>query len=515
MTPVLITWIGVLALVGALSLLLTGQGRTRARQAFVILVSAFVVHSLIATTARGGRLARAEPVLESDRAELLLRFGSTMQVLEAKSALFALGSKKDLSDQRQQTFYKDARKILEESVGKSPDSAVLKMKLAVVLAESGQEQHKPEFKQVAKELASRSKPADSAAGKALLAIYQEGKVSPEEERTLERVLEKSLPPGWYRDATRLRLFETAGDTRRYEKLKAEIEDKSFRLMTNFLVVLAIAIVVSLIGIVVIIVQLFTLPRQFGDPEDQAGGASAVPWTAGTVYVVFVFWMATQVLIGGFTQEFIKSYKLLASGALVAAISTAALYLISNGPGVLYAYLLAFRPYGLGLFQAIRLRSRSGSLGPIRLTLAGIGTWCAAVPIVIFAYLLASRFLGAQGSSNPIIALVLEAARSSNVLATVLFYVTLGVLAPFVEETLFRGFLYRTLRKNLGVGTSLFASAALFAAVHMDAGAVVPLFCLGWLFGFVYERTRSLLPALIAHGLWNSGTFTLVLMIFGT
>jgi len=263
-----------------------------------------------------------------------------------------------------------------------------------------------------------------------------------------------------------------------------------------------------------VVQLFTLSRRLGDRADEKGGENAVPWGLQTVYAVFAFWLATQFLVGGFSPAAVKSLNLLNSGAFTAALSTALLYLVSNGPGVLYVYLLACRPYSLRLKDAVRLRLRSGSLGPVRLVLAGVVTWCSAVPIVVVAYLIASKLLGSQGSSNPIITLVLDAARSSDFMATVLFYTTLGVLAPFVEETLFRGFLYRSLRKYVGVGTSIFASGALFAAVHMDAGAVVPLMALGCLFAFVFERTKSLVPCMIAHGMWNSGTFTLVLLIFG-
>jgi uncharacterized protein len=129
-------------------------------------------------------------------------------------------------------------------------------------------------------------------------------------------------------------------------------------------------------------------------------------------------------------------------------------------------------------------------------------------------LIAMKFMNSQGSSNPVIALVMEAARSADVPSILMFYFTLGVLAPICEETLFRGFLYTSLRRYWGALPSLLLTAFLFAGVHMDAGGFLPLFGLGFLFGFVVERTKSTLSSMVAHGLWNSGTFTLVLLLFG-
>ncbi len=510
-------WISALAAVGVLCLVLKNQGRLRARQTFVILVSLFVVHSLVYTSGKEGKLSRSQPVLETDRAEVLLRFDRAMIAVESWMTGTigpSGGDTPQFSALKQKEFHSEAKKVLEESIEKKPDASVLKVKLAIILGDAGRPQYKSEFERVARELASDDEVADSALGKALLATYLGKSVSSSEARTFAELFQRKLDPGWYRDTVLLRLYKVSADSTKYELLKKQFAERGLQLFWNVLIILCVGGLAILVGVVTIVVQLFTLPRRLGDPEDEAGGKNAVPWSLSTVYAVFLFWLATQFLIGGMSPGVIKSFNLLDSGALMAAACTALLYVVSNGPGVLYVHLLACRPYQLGFFETIRLTTRAGSLGPVRLVLSGIFTWCSAVPIVIVAYLLAFKFLGSQGSSNPIISLVLDAARSSNLMATVLFYATLGVLAPFVEETLFRGFLYRSLRKYAGVGTSVFASGALFAAVHMDAGAIVPLMCLGCLFAFVFERTKSLLPAMIAHGMWNSGTFTLVLLMFG-
>jgi membrane protease YdiL (CAAX protease family) len=82
------------------------------------------------------------------------------------------------------------------------------------------------------------------------------------------------------------------------------------------------------------------------------------------------------------------------------------------------------------------------------------------------------------------------------------FVALTVLAaPIVEELLFRGLLYRSLRSSTGVLPSLLLSSLVFAVGHPQA-AVVPVFCLGACAALALERSRSLLAAVLVHALYN-------------
>jgi membrane protease YdiL (CAAX protease family) len=75
----------------------------------------------------------------------------------------------------------------------------------------------------------------------------------------------------------------------------------------------------------------------------------------------------------------------------------------------------------------------------------------------------------------------------------------SVWAPIVEEILFRGLLYGTLRTRLPMWPSAIASAAIFTVPHGYALAgSASVFASGLLWAIAYERTRSLLPGLIAH-----------------
>jgi uncharacterized protein len=110
--------------------------------------------------------------------------------------------------------------------------------------------------------------------------------------------------------------------------------------------------------------------------------------------------------------------------------------------------------------------------------------------------------------------VIGTAGSENLPAIIIFYLMLGVLAPFCEEIMFRGFLYGALRAKLGSRLATVASAALFALLHFDRGGLLMLFAIGLVLAAVYERTRALVPAMVAHALWNCGSFTFALIMFG-
>ena len=76
-------------------------------------------------------------------------------------------------------------------------------------------------------------------------------------------------------------------------------------------------------------------------------------------------------------------------------------------------------------------------------------------------------------------------------------------APVVEEILFRGLLYATLRTRIGVAESALLSAIVFTLPHgySIAGSASVLVS-GLLWAVAYERTRSLLPGLFAHAVNN-------------
>jgi ABC-2 type transport system permease protein len=77
-----------------------------------------------------------------------------------------------------------------------------------------------------------------------------------------------------------------------------------------------------------------------------------------------------------------------------------------------------------------------------------------------------------------------------------------IAAPLCEEFIFRGLVYRGLRRSLHPALAIVASAALFAQVH-PAVSVIPVFGLGLVAAFCFERTGLLLAPIIAHMTYNA------------
>jgi ABC-2 type transport system permease protein len=75
-------------------------------------------------------------------------------------------------------------------------------------------------------------------------------------------------------------------------------------------------------------------------------------------------------------------------------------------------------------------------------------------------------------------------------------------APVFEEFIFRGLIFGGLRRTLGPGASVLASAAIFALVHPPF-SVLPVLGLGVAAALVYDRARLLIGPIAAHAVYNA------------
>lgn len=85
----------------------------------------------------------------------------------------------------------------------------------------------------------------------------------------------------------------------------------------------------------------------------------------------------------------------------------------------------------------------------------------------------------------------------------LVFIVTVVLAPIAEELLFRGLLYRYLRRKVPIIVAVLISAAVFGILHI---VFPPLFVMGIVFALVSEKYDSLYPSMFLHAINNSIVF---------
>lgn len=87
------------------------------------------------------------------------------------------------------------------------------------------------------------------------------------------------------------------------------------------------------------------------------------------------------------------------------------------------------------------------------------------------------------------------------------YFMLCLLAPFVEEVVFRGAILRALLGSIKNRWACIAiSAAVFALVHANPAQMPHALLMGILLGWLYCRTGSILPGVAVHWVNNTVTF---------
>jgi len=135
-----------------------------------------------------------------------------------------------------------------------------------------------------------------------------------------------------------------------------------------------------------------------------------------------------------------------------------------------------------------------------------------VAAMLFTFVLISLQQRLTGSPPPSNNAVLDVLGTSSVWVIVGMVSLATIWAPIVEETLFRGGLYRHFRSRLGVFGAGLLTAVLFASLHSYGPLVLsPLVALGFTFAMIRQWRGSLIASMTAHCLHNATAMTLMLL----
>lgn len=219
----------------------------------------------------------------------------------------------------------------------------------------------------------------------------------------------------------------------------------------------------------------------------------VPWRVWEVLVILALFSASQILAGLALHPLVGGGEeprlvLLLPG--VVAISHAAGWLLALG-------LVKWR-YRLGFASALKFHRYPPRL-LVRIAAAAVGIYIAAL-------LPALAFPPPPDHTN----LFLEIFKAGG--PTLLLLLVIAVLlAPFLEEVLFRGLLFPALRRRFQFWPAAVATSVMFTGLHFTQTgtywpAVEGIFICGMALAWLRERTQCLWPSIAFHMGFNSTPF---------
>ncbi len=83
------------------------------------------------------------------------------------------------------------------------------------------------------------------------------------------------------------------------------------------------------------------------------------------------------------------------------------------------------------------------------------------------------------------------------------FLKVAVIAPIIEESIFRGMILQGFRRNYNSFVAVFMSALLFALFHLNPWQFPATFVLGLLLGWLVVRTDSIFLSILGHSINNA------------
>lgn len=88
------------------------------------------------------------------------------------------------------------------------------------------------------------------------------------------------------------------------------------------------------------------------------------------------------------------------------------------------------------------------------------------------------------------------------------YLTVGIIAPFLEEWLFRGIILAALLRRYEPRKAIIWSAVIFGIAHLNPWQFIAAFIIGCAMGWLFWRTRSIWIGIFMHWANNTAGFLL-------
>jgi len=243
----------------------------------------------------------------------------------------------------------------------------------------------------------------------------------------------------------------------------------------------------LIAAVVFFTRANRVAEEVNETEHQQ--APGVPWGIGAALIA----ISLTYLLSGIIAPLLADVLRIHAGSAQLVLQVLATLFSAIIVLGLFLLLLGHKPWEWEYF-GWRSPSRHRGAG------YGILLLLMSLPFVLGLTYLSERLFGAHDSVNPLIPELLTARTPLLMIFLVLAAV---IMAPLVEETLFRGLLFRAANARMPFWVAAIGTGLLFGAVHGELVALLPISLLGAVFAFLTRRTGSLLASATAHAGFNA------------
>lgn len=375
------------------------------------------------------------------------------------------------------------------------DDPLSKLRLAILLGESGLADEA-----IAEANGWQDQGESTVLFKQLIvAAYGSQPLSNVQEAELQAALAEEVPSGWFYNQLSARLARRGGD----HALLATVEQQSAGKADQVQQGIRPLIVTELICLMIGSVMLLGIVRLQGQRMDilrvHLPGVPP-PWSGR---------IAVAVILRGGALGVVTTLGFLSVPSLDQALLSAFVIPLANIPLLVLAYVHLLKPAGLSFWDGFGLRIKSANQGQLAWIIVAViaaGLWGEWVLGRAAEILNLSNHWTEWFDPN------LVWASLPKLTVSLLEYV---IFAPIFEEIAFRGLLYATLRRRLAFFPAAIVSTSIFALAHgYSLIGFISVFWSGFLWAWIYERTGSLIPGMVAHAMNNLLVCLTVMALLG-
>ncbi|MBQ7906946.1 MAG: CPBP family intramembrane metalloprotease [Clostridia bacterium] len=166
--------------------------------------------------------------------------------------------------------------------------------------------------------------------------------------------------------------------------------------------------------------------------------------------------------------------------------------------VIFIFAIYYRFRGTGLFSQASLVKAKPAIIISSITLGAASLFVVNYILSLLSLVLPSEWYDALAE------LPMGNFQENQVVA----FLSVALLAPLCEEIVFRGLIAKVLGTRVPTWLAVTISALAFGLVHNSSGPLAIFYAtaMGILFGWLFFRTKSLVPCVLAHATFNIVSF---------